>query len=331
VIALHRSEHETPGESLRAVAVPRLTDEAIRKIIKAIWKMIDLRWEIVTREDVQDAINNVVQDAIVKGIVGAEEEDAAIVWANQTACDIVRLTKKKDHAGGLKYADHVWASLTERIRAWMTHRECPVDPESESVEHHGFPAPNRDAGAGGPRTVYKNVKGKKDKEGRRVRVVDDGQPRKLNVPKATRSTAWISHYDLATQDERTALRETDRWDRRVKSHVEWVGEEGRWRDGTSVRADSSAMRARAEAEAMTEAEERAREEARTPARAELMYRIEHELPEGQRQIARLRVEGCTVEQIADRTYRKGARELKRIVGDIERNLGLASCGGCLII
>jgi hypothetical protein len=310
-ILLHRADHETATESPRAVAGPRMTDEDALKII--------------AEDKQQTAVNEAVEEMIEKGFIRREDCHAAIAYANREAVGIV------PNCTTGKYAEHLGTSLRPRLHVW---REALTEQwprqeylESKSIEHYALPAPNWDSGAGRAKRVTKVVRGKNGKD-RKVNRVDDGHVTKLSVPRS------FSEIEAGTEVEAIGIgtgtgpdwtdpnerddgrRETDRWDRRAKANVKWWGTEGRWwkRYGSGVEA----ARAKEESRASAIEEARAREEARTPARAELMSWIE-ELPVGERVIARLMLEACTVEVIAERTYRSVA-DAERLVSIVRPKL-----------
>jgi hypothetical protein len=297
-IALHRAEHETSAEPARAEAVPRMTDEAV--------------WKIITARKQQRAINNVVQDAIRKGIVDVEEEAAAISWATLEAYerDLVR----KCYSG--RYDDYFWSTLTERIRGWVKYgSECPRDPRADSsIENHMFPAPNSGAGTGDKRSRTKVVIVGSKRKHKRIACSDVREVRmSKSNPGTPRGISWAHYdYDLAEQDDRDGQRETALWDRRARA--EWWNTEGKgWNEhgASGIWTEADAARAEAEAVAGAVADAKARDEARTSARAEQSYRIDG-LPVQYRQVARLMLDGCTLEKIAEQTGRRTEGELRKL-------------------
>jgi hypothetical protein len=290
----------------------RLTDEAV--------------WEIILAPKQQKAIKNVVKNAIRMGIVGEEEEDAAISWATLEAYE----TDLVPNCRSGNYDDYFWSTLTERIRGWLKHRECPREPrKSDSIEHHEFfPAPNPDAGSGDKRSRTKVVIVGSKRKHKRIAGSDVREVRmSKSNPGTPRGMSWAHYdYDLAKQDERDGERETALWDRRAKA--EWWNTERKWwneHGASGIWTEADAARAEAEAVARAVADAKARDEARTPARAEQMYRID-ELPVQYRQVARLMLDACTLEKIAEQTGRRTEGELRKLKGYmtwIKKKLGWA--------
>jgi hypothetical protein len=307
-IPLHLAEPETATKPPRAVELPRMTDEAAL--------------EIIGEPKQQTAINEAVEEMIKKGFIRREDRHAAIAYANREAVGIV------PNCTTGKYAQHLGTSLRPRLHVWREDltEQWPRQEylESESIEHYVVPAPNQDAGAGRTKSRTTIVRRKNGKN-RKKTTVEDGHVTKLSVPE---SFAEVSFAEERTEsstgietgtgwaDPNDGLRETDRWDRRARLNVKWWRTEGRWwkRHGSGVEA----ARAKEESRALAIEEARAREEARTPARAELMSRID-ELPVGERVIARLMLEACTVEVIAKRTSRSVA-DAERLVSIVRPKL-----------